>query len=733
MSFEELIKHNCMDEIDNLILNFISKPSGKNATEIIKIFNKHKNYNIGLNITRFVLPFFKYYIPLYEECALLEYNAENYEECIDMYQQILDMKCLDFNTYNKILFNRSLCIPYISDRYIYYNSNKIKNIKNNLTDEQVLPRIMFSITTCKRFELFEKTINSFINCVDIEHINLWYCIDDNSSEEDKIKMKEKYPFFHFEFKTPEEKGHPRSMNKIREFALENNIQYIFHMEDDWKFITKSNFIEKSLDVLENNEQIGQCLINKNYTETHQDITVKGGEYHQTPYGTRYYIHEYVYTDEQRNEWIKKHGHGLSSNYWPHFSFRPSLVRAEVLEKCGKFNENTTHFERDYANWYYHEYKYISAFLDTIYSIHIGRLTSEINDNTKINAYILNEEQQFGLIRSNYKQIEKLKTFVINLDRRPDRWAAFLNNVNKNLNFLNYEKFSAVDGKILQNSHQLQRIFDGNDYNMMVGAVGCALSHFKLYTKLIYDELNEYYLILEEDITLCDNFETNFRKMFDKLKSNFINFDIVFIGHHNKIINNNKNPQDINIELWDTYMSLNNSLGGTFGYIISKNGAIKLLDFINKNKMINCIDTMMQRSADELNVFYCDNNSQLVFSECVNLNSLTDSDIQRDKKSLTLTINDKINMELNYFQSISHNVIFINKLNYDEIDLINEYDNNIYYYYYNEINICIDYDKFYTYSFDGIVEFIINNKLNIDRNKHCFKNKNNEYNIESVLI
>ena len=128
---------------------------------------------------------------------------------------------------------------------------------------------------------------------------------------------------------------------------------------------------------------------------------------------------------------------------------------------------------------------------SIYSIHIGRLTSEINDNTKINAYILNEEQQFGLIRSNYKQIEKLKTFVINLDRRPDRWAAFLNNVNKNLNFLNYEKFSAVDGKILQNSHQLQRIFDGNDYNMMVGAVGCALSHFKLYTKLIYLDLMIY--------------------------------------------------------------------------------------------------------------------------------------------------------------------------------------------------------------------------------------------------
>ena len=54
------------------------------------------------------------------------------------------------------------------------------------------------------------------------------------------------------------------MNMTREFALDNNIQYILHMEDDWKFITKNNFIEKALDVLENNEQIGQCLFNKNY-------------------------------------------------------------------------------------------------------------------------------------------------------------------------------------------------------------------------------------------------------------------------------------------------------------------------------------------------------------------------------------------------------------------------------------------------------------------------------------
>ena len=49
---------------------------------------------------------------------------------------------------------------------------------------------MFSITTCKRFDLFEKTINSFIQCCkDVLLIDKWLCIDDNSSDTDREKMK----------------------------------------------------------------------------------------------------------------------------------------------------------------------------------------------------------------------------------------------------------------------------------------------------------------------------------------------------------------------------------------------------------------------------------------------------------------------------------------------------------------------------------------------------------------
>ena len=56
---------------------------------------------------------------------------------------------------------------------------------------------------------------------------------------------------------------------------------------------------------------------------------------------------------------------------------------------------------DYANRYFNA-GYISAFFEGIYSIHIGRLTSERDDDNKLNAYKLNDEVQF------YGKEEKIK-------------------------------------------------------------------------------------------------------------------------------------------------------------------------------------------------------------------------------------------------------------------------------------------------------------------------------------
>ena len=62
-------------------------------------------------------------------------------------------------------------------------------------------------------------INSFLNCCqDLHKIDRWICVDDNSSTEDREEMKKLYPFFEFYFKNLDCKGHPQSMNLIRDLT-----------------------------------------------------------------------------------------------------------------------------------------------------------------------------------------------------------------------------------------------------------------------------------------------------------------------------------------------------------------------------------------------------------------------------------------------------------------------------------------------------------------------------------
>ena len=142
--------------------------------------------------------------------------------------------------------------------------------------------------------------------------------------------------------------------------------------------------------MDDNNKLGQCLFNKNYIEIEPDVlNVKGGEYHMTKNGIRYYIHEYNDTEEKQIKWINKHGNNvLSSSYWPHFSLRPSLMRSKVLQDIGEFNLEAPHFEMEYA-YRYIQLGYISAFFENIYCIHMGRLTSQIKDKNAVNAYKLN--------------------------------------------------------------------------------------------------------------------------------------------------------------------------------------------------------------------------------------------------------------------------------------------------------------------------------------------------------
>jgi GR25 family glycosyltransferase involved in LPS biosynthesis len=670
MSDEEII-----NELSKQFLEFYNL---EHALLIIDFLESKKLIDIGISFIKYLLEVFSDKMIIYLKLFSFYKLNKQYTDCLE----ICDILCNLSSTKEDIYLISQLkfsITEFIINDQIYYPEEKIKNIKNSRYN-----LITFTITTCKRLELFKKTMNSFINCcLDLHKIDEWICIDDNSSEEDLKYMEEYYPFLKIYKKKQDEKGHVKSMNIIKNLV---KTPFLFHIEDDFQFYEKKNYLTDCLDIISSSNIYGQCLINKNYAELPEHCYSIGGLLMFTESNKKYFLHQYVSNKIEENEWFEYNKYIKSekcfhTNYWKHFSFRPSLIKTEVFKNIGDFKD-IPFFEQEYAERYI-KYGYKSVFLPSIYCKHIGRLTTERFDISKDNAYILNNEEQFlhKIDESVFKTITddySFKAFVVNLESRPDRLDNFYKLTNKlNLNFFN--KFTAVYGKNLKPTFQLYRIFDGNDYNMKCGIVGCALSHIQLYMNLVNEnDDTQFYLIVEDDV----EFDTLFKHMFlDILKKiNNINYDVIYLGHHN--IFHEQSNYNIILEKYSKRQSFERSYGGSFAYIISKSGAQKMLDLINETGMTNAIDTMVQNYADIMNVFYISYNiikSKMVLISNNNEEEKVDSNVQYDFNNLDKTIEDFLNDEILYY----NNKKPLKKLN-DLNDLNDSQDN--WYFYINQKNI-----------------------------------------------
>lgn len=590
--------------IDTLAKKFNSSYEEIDAINLMLYLINNKLYETGVYMGKFLYNVLPFSTALLEQYALCSYETKRYNLSYFLYNKLLENKSYSRTQSNTYLLKSYKCIEHIKDRYIGYINHQIKPCRYAC--------VTFTITTCKRLSLFKETMNSFLTCCKDKHlIKEWICVDDNSDECDREEMKKLYPFFKFMFKTPELKGHSISMNLITNMV---KTPYVFHMEDDWKFIVKKNYITECLEILSTNN-VHQCALNRNYAEV-ENFEIKGGLFRTTNNGTRYYIHEYCKNEEEYKHFYAKYGECKNSAYWPHYTLRPSLILTKVFNTIGSFNIKAPHFEMEYAHRFT-SLGYKTGFMEGIYCLHIGRLTSERHDQTIQNAYTLNGMNQFT---TTPQSTTNPYVVVVNLDRRPDRMVKF--------NGLDIKRFSAIDGTKLLPTFQLQRIFQGNDYNMCRGMVACALSHMCIWIDFLYNKPSlEYITIFEDDI----KFEKNIFENIKPITEYYNNWDIIYLGHLAKNKTQSQQPV-LHLEKWSTHTSFRKSFGGTLAYIISKKGAAAMLEFINKRGMSNCIDTMQQLAADKLNVYYV--SPVQITAECIVNNSSVDTDIQKDFVSLT---------------------------------------------------------------------------------------------------
>ena len=545
------------------------------------------------------------------------------DESIQTYVNIsLDFvnKCINKFS-NKIDYDNS---KFVLSKYIYCYTNYVgQNInfiqKYNILNNSQESNIILTITSCKRPLLFKKTINSIlVNWCDLSCIQKIVCVDDGTEKKELEQLKILYPWVQFIEKTKQDKGHKSSMNIIHNILINSSAKYWVHIEDDWFFVKKQNYVTNSIIYLKKYDNIGvkQILFNKGYGEIIEDLFWKCGK------------------KLEPNLLLHKHNERTSPcGYWPHYSFRPGITNISVLKELGNYDSQNSFFELDYANKYVSK-NYKTAYFDDITCIHIGKLSGKRGNIYEKNSYELNSELQ-GCVKNIYNineqflsNKENLPIKVLNLKRRPDRKS----DMEKILHNVDFDFIEAIDGIHLKSDDYRLYAFEGNDFNNNAGTIGCAISHIELWKALMEDSSTDYYIIMEDDIELKHNWYSSLLS----IKNDLIQNETVLLGYsmyssirkkYNLMYNNNES-----LSLYD--LIDNNYIGGFFCYSINKNGAKKILQHLFDNGIKHGIDYLVMKKIPHLQKKEC--RPQIAFTEWNEGNKIIDTDIQNFERAIDIS-------------------------------------------------------------------------------------------------
>jgi GR25 family glycosyltransferase involved in LPS biosynthesis/glycosyltransferase involved in cell wall biosynthesis len=200
-----------------------------------------------------------------------------------------------------------------------------------------------------------------------------------------------------------------------------------------------------------------------------------------------------------------------------------------------------------------------------------------------------------------------KTYVVNLDRRTDRWSTFLEN-NKGGRF-SFERWSATDGKSMELTPQTVQLFRNNTYKWKKSTMGCADSHYRLWKQLA-ESAEDLYFVFEDDAVINPHIQYWWHGAQAHLPSDY---DILFLGG---VLPQNMTAINIIRDPYNSHWSKikPNTVFGqktptpyfhfcTYSYIISKRGAQKLMEFC---KQFGCplpSDHMLINNYEFLNIYF----------------------------------------------------------------------------------------------------------------------------------
>lgn len=200
--------------------------------------------------------------------------------------------------------------------------------------------------------------------------------------------------------------------------------------------------------------------------------------------------------------------------------------------------------------------------------------------------------------------KEFDVYLINLSHNKDRLQHFSNLYKKSdLNFQPFIRFEAVNGKLLDiqplvTAKAFKEIdeaektgFRTKHYQLSRGGIGCYISHMNIY-RMVADGKKPFAIIFEDDVVFPPNILSMLKYETQNIPNNW---DIILLGCHCIIC-----------EKYERF-SVTNRFFWLHGYLIRKEGAQKLLAYLDNRPIEQQIDTVLSVMASKklLNI-YCIN-------------------------------------------------------------------------------------------------------------------------------
>lgn len=257
-------------------------------------------------------------------------------------------------------------------------------------------KVILSITSSNRKDYFYETFKSFsICCIDTHVISEIHWFDDSSSESDRNEMYNtltaylpNIPIIKYFLNKEDIQTNNRHcviMNKWLQCIEESKSDYVFHIEDDWRFYSTFSIMD-AIQLNIKNPIYTYIGFSKSLPNFPIDIYPKNifNDFWETVYIDTRPLRDTLFIDYVNG--IKHHiDCWISYLNWPYFSLTPGIHNSKKLLDVGTFNihaDPSIGFELDFAIRY-KDKGYKSLMHKNFICKHIGEVSAyNINESIR---------------------------------------------------------------------------------------------------------------------------------------------------------------------------------------------------------------------------------------------------------------------------------------------------------------------------------------------------------------